>query len=125
MPKNVYSGCRFLQLKPRDREVVSLKALLCEFKAEDNSEEKKMEYLKQIIGDTRLFAIMDVRLFCAWCTKLDQCCVLTESVVISDNTPLGIILANNNRIEKCPERERDGVEKLQLTDWVLRYLKLP
>lgn len=113
--------CKFLKFQPRKEEKQHLKALKYEAFDETNSPREQLEYLQSMIswGGLRLS-----RWLRAWCGKLDQCCVLTESVVINEWQPLFITLANLDHLKDCPEREIDDPTERLITSWFLCYLDL-
>jgi hypothetical protein len=114
--------CKYLKLFPTENDKPYITALLWELKEEDdNTPEEVSEYIRDILGGNRTWP--DSRWFKAECTKHNICCVLTESVVMSEHTPLPVLVANKERLLQCNDREeiREFPNKA-LESWVLDSL---
>lgn len=115
--------CKCPKLFPSESDKGLIAALLWELKEEvDNTPEEVRDYINDILGVGEPYS---GRSFRAECTKHNICCVLTESVVISECTPLSILVANKQRLIECEDREeiREFLNKA-LMSWVLDSLTI-
>ncbi|MDQ1283738.1 MAG: hypothetical protein QG620_86 [Patescibacteria group bacterium] len=110
--------CQHLRLVPTESDLAHIKALLWELREEDdNTPEDVEEYILDILGKHKSWP---GRIFRAECTKLNIACVLTESVVISEETPLPILVVNKDRLIQCDQREENPCfPNKALESWVL------
>ncbi len=115
--------CKCLKLFPTESDKGLIAALLWELKEEeDNTPEEVGEYIHDILGMTLPWG---GRSFKAECTKHNICCVLTESVVISECTPLAVLVANKQRLIQCEDREEImEFPNKALESWVLDSLSI-
>lgn len=114
--------CKFLQLKPRENERAFIKFLVWEITKEDNTSGEIEEYIVNLIGGSNSFSS---RWFCAWCKKMDQCCVLTGSIAINEETPLIMLIINLDRLVNCDQHKPDELNPNKpFINWILDYLVL-
>jgi hypothetical protein len=115
--------CKCLKLFPTELKMAFVASRLWEIKEEDdNTPEEVQQYFREILGLNEPYPGMS---FKAECTKHNICCVLTESVVISEYTPLSVLVANKQRMLDCSDREeiREFPNKA-LMSWVLESLEI-
>lgn len=112
--------CKYLRLFPIELDKGLIAALLWEIKeADDNTPEEIQKYFDSLLGANEPYP---GRSFKAECTKSNICCVLTESVVISEYTPLSILVFNKQRMLDCEEKEIGEFPNKALMSWVLEYV---
>ena len=113
--------CKFLKLFPSEFEKKTLLELKNKSQDPNEQPKKREECEDRIIGG---LGMRNYRSFVFWCQKDDANCVLTASVVKSEETPLPVVLyIMAERMANCRDLIPDASYET-LRDWVLGYLDL-
>lgn len=120
--QQVFSTCRFLQLKPEKDIRNHLGDLKWHVDGGDDSDtsEEVEEFRREFLQ------ILRNRFFFPWCKKLDQLCV-TAGIIASRTrgaAPVGHIVASECLIVECDDREPCEDDPKLFEEWVIDHLYL-
>lgn len=118
----LFPTCKFLQFKPREEQVRERLALLGAYingQDPDDTLEDREAYRQEFVG------CCSRNFFLAWCSKLDQLCVITVSVAMSGGAaPILHLASGADNLQNCEDREPDEVDPRLLTGWFFDHLCL-
>ena len=119
----IRTPCEYLTLRVREGDIPHYKAYLSEINNtyEDNTPEEIAEYKEELLRLNK--SVFNQASFQPYCSKLNQVCIVTESVAIGEGfMPIRFILVNSKRIPECGDEKITEPEFLD--DFVLKRLDL-